>query len=52
MTDAGVVDTDVLSSFSKQDTRARLYEANVRGRQPCLSLQTVAEVKAWAIVRN
>lgn len=50
--DAVVVDTDVFSFFFKQDTRARLYEVDVRGRRPCLSFQTIAEVKAWAIARN
>ena len=50
--EAVVVDTDVFSFFFKQDTRARLYEADIQGRQPCLSFQTIAEIKAWAIVRN
>ncbi len=50
--EAVVVDTDVFSYFFKQDTRARLYEADIRGRQVCLCFQTVAEVKAWAIGRQ
>ena len=50
--EAIVLDTDVVSYFFKQDTRSRLYEADIRGRQLCLCFQTVAEVKAWAIERN
>jgi tRNA(fMet)-specific endonuclease VapC len=50
--DAVVLDTDVFSYFFKQDTRARLYEADVRARRLCLCFQTIAEVKAWAISRN
>jgi tRNA(fMet)-specific endonuclease VapC len=50
--EAVVLDTDVFSFFFKEDTRARPYEADIRGRQLCLSFQTIAEVKAWAIVRN
>lgn len=50
--EAVVLDTDVFSFFFKQDTRADRYAADVRGRQLCLSVQTVAEVKSWAILRN
>ena len=50
--EAVVLDTDVFSYFFKQDTRAQVYETDIRGRQVCLCFQTVAEVKAWAIGRQ
>ncbi len=50
--ESALLDTDVFSYFFKQDTRASLYEPDIRGRQVCLCFQTVAEVKAWAIGRQ
>jgi tRNA(fMet)-specific endonuclease VapC len=50
--DAVLLDTDVFSYFFKGDTRARAYDAEIKGRQLCLCFQTVAEVKAWALIRG
>jgi predicted nucleic acid-binding protein len=50
--EAVILDTDVFSFLFKRDTRAGLYEPDLRGRQLCLSFQTVAELKEWSIERN
>ena len=47
-----LLDTDVFSYFVKRDTRAALYAPDVAGAQLCVSFQTVAELRAWAISRN
>jgi hypothetical protein len=38
MTDRFVVDTDVVSFVLKEDTRAKLYEPHLSGRQLVVSL--------------
>lgn len=50
--DAVLLDTDVLSFFAKNDTRAAAYEPAIAGRQLCISFQTVAELQLWALVRR
>src|SRR5579862_6677869 len=50
--DAALLDTDVFSFFFKQDLRAGWYAADIANRQLCVSFQTVAELKRWAIERN
>jgi tRNA(fMet)-specific endonuclease VapC len=49
---AVVLDTDVFSFFFKQDTRAALYEPSLSGQQLCLSFQSVAELRLWALLRR
>ncbi len=49
---AVLLDTDVFSFLFKADSRGPLYAPDVVGRQPCLSFQSVAELRAWAILRN
>lgn len=49
---AVLLDTDVFSFFFKQDTRAALYEPALGGAQLCLSFQSVAELRLWALVRR
>ncbi len=44
MTDRLVVDTDVISFLFKRDTRAKLYEPHLSGRQLVISFMTVAEL--------
>lgn len=50
--DAVVLDTDVLSFFAKGDTRGAAYAPAIIGKQMCLSFQTVAELRLWALVRR
>jgi tRNA(fMet)-specific endonuclease VapC len=47
-----VLDTDVFSFFFKHDTRASLYEPALRGAELCLSFQSVAELRLWALIRR
>lgn len=47
-----VLDTDVFSFIFKRDTRAALYAPHLDDAQPCLSFQTVAELRYWALVRR
>lgn len=47
-----LLDTDVFSFALKQDTRAALYQQHLHGAQPCLSFQTVAELRLWALLRH
>lgn len=49
---AVLLDTDVFSFVFKRDTRAKLYERDLIGANPCLSFQTVAELRYWANVRR
>lgn len=53
MMTAILLDTDVFSFFfKKNDTRTELYTDDIKGRQLCLSFQTIAELKRWAIQRE
>ncbi len=45
MLDRCVVDTDVVSSFFKRDTRATLYRPHLADRLLLLSFMTVAELE-------
>jgi predicted nucleic acid-binding protein len=47
-----VLDTDVFSFVFKRDTRAALYEPEMHGAQLCLSFQSVAELRLWAVIRR
>lgn len=47
-----VVDTDVISFLFKGDTRAKLYEPHLNGRQLIVSFMTVAELYRWAEHKN
>jgi len=47
-----LLDTDVFSFVFKQDTRAALYRPALEGASLCLSFQTVAELRLWALVRR
>jgi predicted nucleic acid-binding protein len=47
-----VLDTDVLSFLAKDDTLASLYSQMLIGRQLCVSFQTVAELRLWALMRH
>jgi predicted nucleic acid-binding protein len=47
-----LLDTDVFSFSFKKDTRAELYRPLVLGVQVCVSFQTVAELRLWAITHN
>jgi tRNA(fMet)-specific endonuclease VapC len=52
MTDRLAVDTDVVSFLFKRDTRAKLYEPHLTGRQLVVSFMTVAELYRWAAEKN
>lgn len=52
MTDRLVIDTDVVSFLLKGDTRARLYQPHLTGRQLVVSFMTVAELYRWSQERN
>ena len=47
-----VLDTDVFSFLLKKDTRAARYAPHLADAQPCLSFQSVAELRLWALVRR
>lgn len=47
-----LVDTDVFSFVFKRDSRASAYERNLIGFQHCLSFQSVAELRSWALARS
>jgi tRNA(fMet)-specific endonuclease VapC len=49
---AVLVDTDVFSFVFKGDSRALPYTPHLVGAQICLSFQTVAELRLWALTRN
>ena len=50
--DAVVLDTDVISFLAKGDTGALLYVPLMVDKQLCVSFQTVAELRLWAILRR
>lgn len=47
-----LIDTNVFSFISKQDTRAAAYEKEIRGQALCLSFMLVAELRRWALHRR
>ena len=47
-----VLDTDVFSFFFKRDTRAALYEPALADALLCLSFQSVAELRLWALIKG
>lgn len=47
-----LLDTDVYSFLFKRDTRAEPYLPHLINVQPCVSFQTVAELRCWALMRN
>jgi tRNA(fMet)-specific endonuclease VapC len=49
--DVVLLDTDVFSYRLKNDSRARLFDHHLDGKQLALSFMTVAEVFRWAIHR-
>ena len=49
---AVILDTDVFSFVFKRDSRAELYSSSMTGAQPCLSFQSVAELRFWALARR
>ncbi|MFI5379238.1 MAG: type II toxin-antitoxin system VapC family toxin [Tepidisphaerales bacterium] len=49
---AVLLDTDVFSFFFKRDSRASLYAPHLQNARPCLSFQTVAELRCWAIIKH
>ena len=49
---AVLLDTDVFSFVFKQDTRAAAYAPHLVDAQPCLSFQSVAELRYWALARR
>ena len=49
---AVLLDTDVFSFVFKRDSRATLYANDLAGAQPCLSFQSVAELRYWAVISN
>jgi tRNA(fMet)-specific endonuclease VapC len=50
--DIVVIDTDVVSFFFKEDTRASLYQPHLDGRLRIIAAQTRAELERWALTRN
>jgi tRNA(fMet)-specific endonuclease VapC len=47
-----LVDTDVVSFYFRNDTRAALYDPHLTGRILAISFMTLAELHRWAIGRN
>lgn len=47
-----LLDTDVFSFLFKDDSRKTLYASNLANAQPCLSFQSIAELRYWGITRN
>ena len=52
MSDAVVVDTDVVSFLLKDDTRAQAYRPHLQDKLLALSFMTVAELYRWAYARR
>jgi len=52
VSDIMVVDTDVVSFFFKEDTRASLYQPHLNGRIGIIAAQTRAELERWMLARN
>jgi predicted nucleic acid-binding protein len=49
---AAIVDTDVVSTLFKGDTRARAYRPHVTGRLLGISFMTLAELERWSLERD
>jgi tRNA(fMet)-specific endonuclease VapC len=47
-----LLDTDVFSFLFKRDTRAALYAPYLAHVQACMSFQSVAELRFWALVKR
>ncbi len=47
-----VIDTDVVSYFYKQDTRAALYRPHLTSLPFIISFMTLAELRRWMLERN
>jgi tRNA(fMet)-specific endonuclease VapC len=47
-----LLDTDVFSFLFKGDQRTSLYAPHLIDAQPCLSFQSVAELRYWALIRR
>ena len=52
MTRLLLLDTDVFSFLFKRDSRAAMYAPHLVNAQPCLSFQSVAELRYWARIRR
>jgi tRNA(fMet)-specific endonuclease VapC len=52
VSDIVVVDTNVVSFFLKDDTRAALYKPHLDGRLQLIAAQTRAELELWALLHN
>ncbi len=52
MPDRYLLDTDVVSYFFRQDTRADLYRDELDGKSLAISFMTLAEVRRWALVHG
>jgi tRNA(fMet)-specific endonuclease VapC len=52
MTQAILVDTDVISFALRHDTRAGLFLPLLSGKQLCVSFMTLAELDYWALRRR
>jgi tRNA(fMet)-specific endonuclease VapC len=50
--DIVVVDTDVVSFFFKEDTRASLYQPHLDRRLRIIAAQTRAELERWTLAHN
>ena len=47
MTRLLLLDTDVFSFLFKRDSHAAMYAPHLVNAQPCLSFQSVAELRYW-----
>ena len=47
-----VLDTDIVSFFFKNDSRAEAYLPHLRNRQWLISFMTEAELEQWALLSN
>lgn len=50
--DPVVLDTDVFSFLTKDDSRAAFYKPHLDAKQLCICFQTVAELRLWSMMRN
>lgn len=50
--DPVVVDTDVFSFLTKDDSRAAFYLPYLDAKRLCVCFQTVAELRLWSIMRR
>jgi tRNA(fMet)-specific endonuclease VapC len=50
--DIVVVDTNVISFFIKNDTRAALYQPYLDDRLQIIAAQTLAELELWTLIHN